>query len=396
DLSRVWAGPLAGRILGDLGADVIKIESPLVRALAAPNARHFGPDAGPQRPMLSQNKLARNKRSLCIDLRQPEGVELVKRLAAKADVLVENFSARVMPNFGLGYETLRVLNPGLIMLGMPGYGATGPYKNYLGYGPSSEAMTGMAALLGYPGEEPLNSAIAYPDAVAGLMGAAAVMTALVQRARTGDGAFLDLSQLEPTTAMLGEYFLEYQMTGQRPPRLGNRHPYWAPQGTYRCRGHDDWISLCVRSDEEWQRFCAVTGIAPRAEWATVAGRSAAMDEIDAEIARWTGTRSKFEAMQALQAAGIPAGAVLNAKELYEDPQLAARGFFIAARAPEGGNYPMPGTPITVDGERREEWRAAPYPGEHNREVLAELLGMADGAIAALEAQGVLVGPAPVA
>src|SRR5262249_27565806 len=151
-----------------------------------------------------------NKLSLGIDLRRPEGRELVKRLAATCDVLVENFSARGMPGFGLGYDALSALNPGLIMLSMSGYGRTRPHRDYLCYGSATEAMTGMTALLGYPGEAPLNSAIAYPDAVAGLSGAASVLTALVARNRTGRGQFLDLSQIEPATAMWGEYFLEYQ------------------------------------------------------------------------------------------------------------------------------------------------------------------------------------------
>ncbi|MGH2583891.1 MAG: CaiB/BaiF CoA transferase family protein, partial [Dehalococcoidia bacterium] len=337
--------------------------------------------------------LGRNKLSVCVDLQLPAGRELVKRLAAESDLLVENFSARVMPNFGLGYDVLREVNPGLIMLSMSGYGATGPYRDYLCYGSATESMTGMTTLLGYPGEEPLNSAIAYPDAVAGLSGAAAVLTALVYRQRTGRGQFLDLSQIEPATAMFGEYFLAHQMTGRRPARTGNQHPYWAPHGTYRCRGEDEWVSLAVRSDEEWAAFCAVAGLVDLGRdrrYTTAEGRRAHRERVDAAIGAWAAERDKFEAMDLLQRAGIPAGAVLNAKELVENPHLAHRGFFVDAQAPEGGSFPMPGTPITIDGRKRQTWHAAAYRGEHNRVVLQEVLGLSDAEVESLIDAGAIV------
>jgi benzylsuccinate CoA-transferase BbsF subunit len=288
---------------------------------------------------------------------------------------------------------------------MSGYGSTGPYRDYLCYGSATEAMTGMTALLGYPGEEPLNSAIAYPDVVAGLSGAASVLTALVERTRTGRGQFLDLSQVEPATAMWGEYFLEYQLTGRLPARTGNQHPYWAPHGTYRCataagdRGSatspvsDNWISIAVRSDDEWQRLRELAGLPEEPRHATAAGRLADRARLDDWISTWTADKDKFVLMERLQRAGIPAGAVLNARELVEDPHLAVRGFFVNAAAPEGGDFPMPGTPITVDGRRRERWYAAPFTGEHNRSVLAELLQMDGAAVDRLTEMGVLAGGA---
>jgi crotonobetainyl-CoA:carnitine CoA-transferase CaiB-like acyl-CoA transferase len=259
----VWSGPLCTRVLADLGADVIKVEPPFVWNVAAQGAAEGRPVAGP-------GKLGRNKRSVSVDLRVEAGRELLRRLVARVDVLAENFSARVMPNFGLGYEALREVNRGLVYLAMSGYGTTGPYREYLAYGSATEAMTGLTVLLGYPDEEPLNSAIAYPDPVAGLTGASAVLTALVQQARTGAGCFLDLSQVEPASIVLGEFFLAAQIAGRAPARSGNRHPLWAPHGTYRCRGEDEWVSIAIRSDEEWHALCRVMGLADLADDATIA------------------------------------------------------------------------------------------------------------------------------
>jgi crotonobetainyl-CoA:carnitine CoA-transferase CaiB-like acyl-CoA transferase len=399
-----------------MGADVIKIDPPFQRNAPPPTSAAAGDGAASaRRPAQVFGKHARNKRSLRIDLRLPAGRALVKRLVAECDALVENFSARVMPNFGLGYDVLRRINPGLVILSMPGYGMTGPYREYLGYGSATEAMTGLTALLGYPGEEPRLSAIAYPDAVAGLAGCAALLTALVHRQATGAGQLIDLSQLEPTTLMLGEYFFAFQMTGARPERMGNRHPDWVPHGTYRCMDEgrrarsagdgdeavgtdsthpsDEWVSIAVRSDDEWQRFCGVAGLDAAPALATETGRRAHRDAVDALVSGWTRGRDKFEVMERLQRAGIPAGAVLNAKEMLENPHLAHRGFFVEARAADGASFLMPGTPLAFDGRRREDWHAAPTPGEHNQAILKEVLGLSDEEIAALTEAGVLAGAA---
>lgn len=385
DFTRVWSGPLCTRILADLGAEVIKIEAPLSAELAAMRGAGFG-------------KLNRNKQGMAIDLRREEGREIVRRLAAKSDVLVENFSARVMPNFGLDYETLRRINPALIMLSMPGFGARGPYCDYMSYGPAIEPMTGLTGLLGYPGEGPLATAIAYPDAVAGVTAAAAVLTALVHQRRTGEGQYLDLSQLEATTCLLGEFIIAAQLAGRQPERRGNAHPRWAPHGTYRCRGEDEWVSIAVRSDDEWRRLCDLAGLAELRDdpsLTTAAGRRAQQARVDAALEAWTRTWDKFTVMDLLQRHGIPAGAVLNAKELLADPHLVHRGFFVEAVGENGRRSLMPGTPLRVDGQPRRGWRDAPAHGEHNRHVLRTVLGMDDAEIAALEAAGVLASAAPV-
>jgi crotonobetainyl-CoA:carnitine CoA-transferase CaiB-like acyl-CoA transferase len=398
DFTRVWAGPLCTRILADLGAEVVKIEAPqavagrpVPQAVNSTQALTLAAVGG-----MASSKLNRNKESISIDLRRPEGHELVLRLVERSDVLVENFSARVMPQLGLDYPSLRAVNPGLVMLSMPGFGTTGPYQNYMAYGPAIEPMTGVTSLLGYPGEGPLASAIAYPDAVAGVSAAAAILTALVYRQRTGAGQFVDLSQLEATTCLLGEYLLAYQLSGTLPARTGNDHPHWFPHGAYRCQGEDEWISIAVRSDEEWRRFCAAAGLdALGADPALTeaAGRRQHREHVDAAITAWTIGSDKRVAMERLQRAGVAAGAVLNAKDILEDPQLAHRGFFVQARGRDGSEFLMPGTPVVIDGQRRQEWHAAPSPGEHNRSVLQRILGIADEEVDRLATSGVLAGGA---
>jgi crotonobetainyl-CoA:carnitine CoA-transferase CaiB-like acyl-CoA transferase len=378
---------LTCRLLADLGAEVIRIDSPAQR-IAVEAAAQTGTAA---RGGYGTAKHNRNKLGLSINLNEERGKELVRRLVAKADVLVENFSSRVMPNFGLGYETLRRINPGLVMMVMPGFGSSGPYRDYSAYGPSIEPMIGLASLTGYPDGPPSSTGLAYPDCVAGVTGAAAIMVALAHQRATGQGQFIDLSQVESTVSLLGEYFLAYQASGVQPPRIGNRHPVWSPQGTYRCQGEDDWLSVSVQTDAQWRALRAVVGgeAMGGADLETVAGRRANADRIDAAIAAWAAGRDKFAAMATLQAAGVPAGAVLNAQELVEDPHLNARGFFVAARTLEGPTMLMPGTPVRVHGRTRDDWTAAPLPGEHNRQVLRDLLGLADSEIDRLETDGVL-------
>lgn len=387
DFTRVWSGPLCTRILADLGAEVIKIEAPLPAGAppAAGNAARAGPGFA---------KLNRNKLGVAVDLRLPAGRDLVRGLVAKSDVLVENFSVRVMPNFGLSYDDLRAINPRLVMLAMPGFGAVGPYRDYMAYGPAIEPMTGLDSLLGYPGGPPMVSAIAYPDAVAGVTAACAILVALAHQRRTGTGQFIDLSQLEATTDLIGEYLLAYQLTGEPPPRLGNAHPRWAPHGTYPCRGEDAWVSLAVRSDADWENFCRATGRADLGrdpDYAGALGRRRHRDRLDVEITAWTRDRDKFEVMETLQRAGVPAGAVLDAAELLENAQLAHRGFYVEARGRDRESFLMPGTPIVVDGIRRQDWQMAPALGEHNHQVLQDVLGLSADEIAHLGATGVLSG-----
>ncbi len=382
DLTRVWAGPLCARILADLGADVVRIERPQPPEMAA----------GPYAASGGLRELYRNRRSLAIDLDTEAGRDVVRRMVKDADIVVENFSSRVMPNFGLDFEELRKINPALVMLSMPAYGAKGPYGAYIGAGPSIEPVTGLPNLLGYSESELRGTAIAYTDAVAGVSGAALLMIALTHARRTGVGQWVDLSQMEAAVAMLGEYYLAYQEAGFIPPRAANSHPMWCPYGAYRCAGEDQWLSVAVRGGDEWRALCHAIGrqeMAADATLATAAGRMSNKGAVEMELSAWTRARSKFEAMALLQQAGVPAGAILDGREVLEDPQMAHSGYFV--RAGGRGREPdlVPASPILVDGVRRTDWLMAPRCGEDSVEVLRDVVGMGEEEIAALVADGIV-------
>jgi crotonobetainyl-CoA:carnitine CoA-transferase CaiB-like acyl-CoA transferase len=405
DLTRIWSGPLATRILGDLGAEVIKVESrdgrgggggPAgVPTRAAGGAAPTAPDAVAAKPWNSQplfNKLNRNKKSIAIDLKAPRGREIFLDLVKVSDVVIENFSARAMRGLGLSYEEMRAVNPQVIYVAMQAFGQFGPYRDYVGLGPSIEPITGMTALMGYSDEEPRVTSKALTDAIAGTAGAAAVVTALRRRQERGIGCLVDLSQHETGIAYLGEHFLEAQLSGEEPHRLGNAHPAFAPHGVYRCRGDDQWIAIAVQSDADWQALCAELALGLAADHALrdVAARRARCGEIDAAIERATRGRDKRELERALQERGVAAGAVLSAPEYLTDPHLEARGYFVDLVHKETGAARWDGSPLLFDGARGyEDWSAAPCLGEDNRALLRALIGLSEAELDALYVAGVL-------
>ena len=401
NLTRIWAGPLATRILADLGAEVIKIEAPTGRgpATVPPGTNRLLGGSG-DRPWNQQgtfNKLNRNKQSIAIDLKAAAGHALFLRLVACSDVVIENFSARAMPGLGLGYERLRDVNESVIYVAMPGFGVSGPYRDYVALGPSIEPMSGLTSIMGYGDRNPRLTSVAIPDAIAGTQGAAAVLTALERRTRTGLGQFVDLSQHEAALSMIGEYYIERQLTGRQPATVGNGHAVFAPHGTYRCRGDDDWIVIAVRDEDEWASLSELAGCGwgddPR--FAAVASRHANNAELDAAIETWTVAWDKLDLMQAVQAVGVPAGAVLNAPEMLEDPHLNERGFFVEFDQPDVGRIRYPGTPVLIDRERGARWAPAPKLGQHNEEVLSGLLGLNQAEVRELHEQGVTADRPPV-
>jgi crotonobetainyl-CoA:carnitine CoA-transferase CaiB-like acyl-CoA transferase len=221
-----------------------------------------------------------------------------------------------------------------------------------------------------------------------MVGVAAIMLAMIEQRRTGRGQLLDLSQAEATTCVLGEYVLAAQSAGRQPPRIGNRHPQWAPQGTYPCDGEDQWVSISVRSDADWQALCQAIGLTWVADL-DLAERRRQHDELDRQLTAWTRQRDKFEAMRIIQDAGVSAGAVLDARELLENPQLAELGFFVDALDDQRQPHRIPGTPVAFDGLCPPRWRAAPGRGRDGRRILRELLELSDAEINALEDAGVL-------
>lgn len=405
DFTHVWAGPLASRILADLGAEVLKVEAPFVRGLAnvGPSRQIIYPDGvlGPD-PWNRQgivNKLNRNKLAVAVDIKQPEGRALVTELARGSDVVLDNFSARAMRSMGFGIDALRALNPAIVHVTMPGFGVSGPNSDFVAYGPSVEPMSGYTALLGYSADEPRLSSMALPDAIAGVTAAAAVVTALYRRDVLGETGLVESALHEGAVAMLGEFHAELQLTGRAPPRRGNAHAVHAPQGVYRCAadahvGDDAWIALSITSDAQWRALCAHLALPDEPAWAHVAGRRAAGARIDACIEAATRQHDRRALMQALQAAGVPAGAVMVAPDWLEDAHLQARRFYVPLGAEHIDARPYPGLPVRVDGAYAEGWFAAPRLGQHNEYVACTRLGWSRERYAAACASGALVDRPP--
>ncbi len=398
DMTIVWAGPYGTLLLGDMGAELVRVESlqhPDVNTrgqLRIPASALEGPigngypnrDPGP-RPWertATFNYAGRNKRSVTMDLTRPRGREMFLRLVAKCDALIENNAAGTLEKLGLTYETLRQANPSLVMVSLPGYGLTGPYKYFKGYGANVEAITGHTLLRGYPDMDPTATyAVYHADAAAGAAGAFALVAALHHRRHTGEGQLVDLSQGEIVVNQLPQAFMDYAMNGRVQETLGNRDPSIAPQGVYRCAGADDWIAVSVEDDRQWTALCGAIGrpeLATDARFADVVSRKHNEDAADAVIQEWAASRDHIEAMHTLQAAGVTAAAVLTPLELLRDPHLRQRGFFQNVDAPHlGGAFDFPGPSFALDGERPRIRRPAPTLGQDNEYVYKEIIGVSD-------------------
>ncbi|MCP4749294.1 MAG: CoA transferase [Proteobacteria bacterium] len=406
DLTRVWSGPLASRILGDLGAEVISILGRITVArveFSTEVAEILGvfPDNEPgTRPWNRSSlniELGRNKSGMTLELNTPKGVELFKELAKKSDVVLENFSPRVMPNFGLDYASLKELNPGIVMCSMPGYGLTGPYRDFVSYGTNLDPASGLASLMGYAGDSAHMSGNAYPDPAAALHAASAILTALFHRLQTGTGQHIDLAQSESATCLIGEAVLGCALTQKIPSPIGNRHRSLAPHGCYPAKGDDKWVVIAVGSDREWEALKRTMGEPPTLNADRFADHSMRIknhDELDGLIEAWTSTHTHQELMSVLQKNGVPAGAVWNAPELISDPQLADRGFFWEIDHSEVGPKKYCGLPIKMSGVPEWPKRPAPCLGEHNAQVLKSVLGFSDEEIQKLEQEGV-IGTEPI-
>ena len=388
EFSIAWAGPLAGRYLADLGADVIKVEHPTSRGLSVipggtgsgwawgelpPAALRNGTwpatDPGPRwfNSMGMFNKMQRNKRSLCLDVKAPGGEEVLHRLVAQSDVVLNNYSPRGVQSLGIDHDTLAQVNPDIITVSMSGYGATGPMASHFSFGPILETHAALASTTGYPDRGPLRVGVAFPDPAGGLLGAVATLSALWQRARTGSGVEVDMSQLETLLPVIGDHLLTTSATGRAPERLGNRSLMYAPQGVYRCDGDDEWLAVTVRSDEEWRRLVELVDRPVLTDLVAVtdAERWAAHDRIDEEITAWTTQRGKFDAMDALQGLDIPAMAVLTNADLVDGPQLQAREFIATFVSGDAGPQRLPGCPLHFSDRSMSFGPApTPRPGQH--------------------------------
>jgi len=398
DLTRVWAGPLAARILADLGADVIRVEAPWGRGpegvdTSSVMATRYYPDNDPGERHWNrigfENKYALNKRSVALDLTHPGAREALETLIAGADVLIENYSPRVMPQLGLGEDRLQELNPALIYVTMPGYGRSGPDADRVAYGPMIDGHAGLSSLMGYEGSQGWKGGVAWPDPVAGIHAAGAAIAALLARRADPDGRGLtvELSQLEATVHMVGDAVVAAQLSGRNPEPPGNRHPCFAPQGVYRTAGEDRWLALSVTDDAAWAGLCREVGL-PAELWAlTAAGRRARAAEIDELLAAWAAPLDATAAAARLQAVGVAAAPVADAPQVLADPHLAARGFFVSVTHPEAGTHPWPRLPVVLSATPATMRRPAPLLGQHNHEVLTTLAGIDEPTLAQLIAEG---------
>ncbi|MFC4251003.1 CaiB/BaiF CoA-transferase family protein [Sinimarinibacterium flocculans] len=334
DFSHDWAGPHAARLFADYGAEVIKIEYP--RRLDGMRGGYV--ERVDAHPRFWQ--LHRGKQSLTLDLKRDADRAVLDQLVGDADLVIENSRPGVMARKGYDYARLQALNPRLVLLSMSAFGASGPYAPYCGYGGTLEAASGLQSLTAYDAHSRWFR-VREMDVMNGIMGACAAAIALWQRAQDGPGQWIDLSENETTAWFAGEFFLRAARTGQQPAPRGNRHDVHAPQGCYACAGEDRWLTLCVRSDEEWRRLATrIGGAATAARWSTAAQRRAHHDEIDALLANWLRPREAAQAAAELQALGIAAAPVMNAAELIADAQLAARGWFLQV-----GDDRLPGLPF---------------------------------------------------
>lgn len=389
DFCWMIAGPLTTRLLADLGADVIKVES----AARVDRIREVGvqpPGKGSPDTNGVFNDCNANKRSITLNLGHPKGVALAKELARHADVVTNNFTPDRMDRWGLGYEELRAVRPDIIVAGLPVMGQTGPRSGWRAVGNGVTALAGLNALTGFPERPPFGLGTLHSDFTSPYFAALQILAALHHRERTGEGQFIELAQYEASLHLLDTELVEYLADGQEAARRGNRSPHYAPHGVFPCAGEDRWIAIAVRDGAEWQALCrelGLAGLAARPDLEDTAGRQAAADEIEAAVAAATADRDAWALAAALQAAGVPASPVEDVGDLVErDPMH--RGFLEEIDHPAGVSMLLQHQPFTWNGGRLP-LRRAPLMGEHTAAVLEELLGLDGDEIAGLAAEGVL-------
>jgi crotonobetainyl-CoA:carnitine CoA-transferase CaiB-like acyl-CoA transferase len=398
DLTMVFAGPTSSRLLAVLGAEVIKIES-AVRSDVFTRANVY-PENEPGEEPWNQGSffhtINAGKYGVSLNLGSEKGREIFKSLVKISDAVVENFSPRVMENWGLGYEELKKIRPDLIMVSMSGLGHYGPLRDFYMYVPGMEGMSGLTSLTGYPDEPPLLSGHAYGDWVLGATGAATLLVALYHRQRTGLGQYIDVAGREAVACHIGEVIMDYTLNRRERMRVGNQHSSAAPHGCYRCKDIDQWINIAVENDEQWRGFCQAIGSPAWTKderFGDALSRWRHREELDNLVEAWTIQYDHYEAMEILQNAGVPSGAVLSMREMHLDPHYVERGFFEVIDHGKGiGKRPIPKSmPARFSDVQDFVPRRAPRFGQDNEYVFCDLLGMSKDELKTLEEKNVIGG-----
>lgn len=400
DFGTAWAGPMAAQLLADLGAQVIKVESrvrldglrlgrPIVGDDIAGGDRGLWPELQPVFHSLNRNKL-----SVTLNLKTAQGRELVGGLIACSDLVLNNYSPGVLQRMGLEYPQLRKLKPDIILVSMPAVGEAGPLRDVLAYAPVIQALSGLMSLVGYQEDEPLVGELQAPwsDVVAAVYAALAAVAALRHRSRTGEGQFVEVTQLEATTAMLGEALLDRQMTGRVARPQGNYDPEFAPHNNYPCRGEDEWVAVAVRTEEEWQGFCRALGDPPWTldpRFADRGQRLRHFRELDRQVAAWTRHHSAPEVTRRLQEEGVAAMPVMNIEDQFLDPHWQQRQAYVEIEHPHLGAEWLYGMPWLLSDTPGSVRTPAPLLGQHNEYVLCQLLGRSAEELERLQADQVV-------
>jgi len=384
-------GPLATMVLAQFGATVIRVETH--------NRLDFVRVSGPFKDGIAgidrsafYTSVNANKYSMSLDLNTPKGLEVVQKLVKWADIIAEGMTPGKMKKWGLDYESVRKIRPDIIYFSTTLQGQSGPYSRQPGYGPQATALAGLYEATGWPDGPPTFIYCAYTDDLAPYYLVTAMVAALVRRRKTGRGIYLDQSQVESGVIHLGPAILDYTVNERLVSRMGNRDPYAAPHGCYPCLGDDRYCVIAVRSDEEWRAFCKVIGkaeLSADSRFATQAVRKENEDVLDRLVEEWTKNHTPKDVMFALQAAGVPAGIMQNAKDLFEDPQLKHRGHFQQLEHPVIGLTPYHDQAFKLSKTPSQTTKSAPCLGQDNEYVYKEILGYSDDEISDFLAEGVI-------
>jgi crotonobetainyl-CoA:carnitine CoA-transferase CaiB-like acyl-CoA transferase len=393
DFGWIWAAPYCSMMLAHMGADVIRVETAKRTCLSRRNPPFADNQEGLNRSGIF-NEWNQNKRSIQLNLIKPEGIELALRLAERSDITIENFGAGVLDRIGLGYEVMRRRNPGIIMLSIGCYGRSGPYTDFVNYGPQVNGQAGLLAVSGYEGDQIREGPCAYGDPATGVFAAFLINAALIARRRTGLGQYFELSMMEVLAMGLPEALLEYAMNGRDLGPCGNRDRNMAPHNCYKALGGPgEWVTIAVGTEDEWRKFCQAIGqpaLITDPRFVDGAARKRNENELDRIITDWTSTRDRWEVARMLQAAGVAAIPTLSVKDLFEDRHLSERNFWVRLAHPEIGERGHTGVPWKMSLTPCEVTRPAPCLGAHTDEVMSSLLGLSAEEIQQLRRDEVLL------